>query len=268
MAVTELSLRETLIETLHGVSLTLKELAVKAGVLVREVRSEVETLTAERIVETALVKREGDSKRLRVVKLTDLVYARKEAELSIFGEDASETELHASTRDKLRLALSVAFGVTGLRKKTTKSEFVALILAKRAELFPTCSCGEPVSVAGEVCSVCAETKSRSKRSSGSGLVIKVTRKARRPDVALDLTDDELAQAGELIATEKSARGAQRALGTWLASRDPSGLIDKEVLRTLLRKFGKLSAANFTINAKKDKWTKVFADGVFVGWTLV
>ena len=212
-------------------------------------------------ITSALVKR--GSRRKRVYRATDAYLLREEGVLLTQAESASEADLTDMTRARLRAA-ALAFDVPSIKVKDTKAKLVASILAHRANLFAACACGEPVDNAGDVCEPCSDaatsaprTRSpRSNRGTGTGTV-------RKPDVTLDATLDVAALA--VIAHEaRSSRAAQRELAKAVAV---DGFVGAEVLRTLLRKFGRLSAPNFTLNMKKDGFTAVREGRKILGWTL-
>lgn len=256
--------------------LTLSGLAEVTGLPCAELRAALDGLGATQ-VSSALIEREAGKPKVRVFAATDAARCAREAVLHILAEQGTEEALRAETRETLRAA-ALAFEVPGVKVKATKDALVALILAHRATVGVglLCSrCGEePVDATGEVCTVCEEaaTPAKAERTPRTRKP-KVERapgdlriRIRRPDVALAFSDAERAAVEAIVKGAPSQRAAQRDAGLWLADRSAERLIDAEVLRTILRTHGVLNVANFTINAKKDGWTRVERDGALVGWT--
>lgn len=256
--------------------LTLAGLAEATGLPCAELRAALDGLDTS--VCSALIERETGKPKVRVFTPTPQGRCARESVLNLLAEQGTEETLRAATRETLRAACA-AFEVP-VKAKDTKDALVAAILSHRATLGALCArCGEePVAHAGEVCTCCEEAatpahaapteasprvrKAKAERAPGD-LRIRI----RRPDVALNLTDGERAEVESIVKGAASQRAAQRDVGYWLAAKNPEHHCDAEVLRTILRTHGVLNVANFTINAKKEGWTKVESGGALAGWTI-
>lgn len=284
--VTTTNVRNTILDSLLGAEegLTLAALAEATGLPCAELRAALDGI--ESLVGSSLVRpvdANGElGKATRVFTVTEAGRLSREADLYVLAEQAPEATLRDATRETLRAA-ALSLGIANVLKKSTKDTLVALILAERAKLAVGTVCvkcgAEPVAVAGAICTVCEEAaspvvsddepstrgprKPRTERAPGD-LRIRV----RRPDVSLNLTPEESSAAETIIKGAPSQRAAQRDVAHWLVRNDPARFVDAEVLRTILRTHGVLNSANFTINAKKEGWTRVDAEGgALKGWTI-
>jgi len=257
-----------IIEALQdGGALSLAELATATGLRHKDVREVLTTSNGSFHSELRTTDTDTDtSKRLRVFWLSDALALAAENELLLLGESATADELRGLRKSKLR-KVAETFGVTGLRVKSTLAQMTDAIMALRED--HSCACGEPVDAAGDVCTVCEEASQETFQarplaaSTGTG-----TGSLRKPNVELTL-DAATLEAAEILAEDaKSARAAQRELAKLLAETH-DGFIAVETLRTLLRRFGRLNKANFTVNMKKDEalFERVESEGKLAGWRL-
>jgi len=269
MTVTETTLTETITETLRDGALTLSDLAAKLGVLVRDLRTPVAFLERDGALENRLEDREGRTSKVRVFALSERFTIRENNDLRVLAEEGSPEALEALTVASLLHAADLVLPEDArLARKLRKAEIIEAILGFRSPLCSECG-SEPVDEAGEVCCPCQEAKDApAPRAARVGRIV-VKRRSRRPSVDLGahgLEDAALTEAKRIADTARSARAAQRDLALWLIARNETGVVRAEVLRTLLREVGRLSAPNFTINMKKDSFVTVL-DGVrIVGWT--
>ena len=272
---TETTLTEALIETLRATpeGLSLGELATALGTLLREVRAEVSSLEQAGSLSSSLVEREGRSAKIRAFALSERFLLLEESAEQVLAETGTEAELSALTVTQLLRVADLSLGER-LPRKARKGAVVAAILAAQTPLCAVCA-DEPVDCADEVCTVCAEAAVlaanpvKPAKSVADRVVVR-RRRARRPSVDLGsaLSAEAVAEAVAVAHSARSARAAQREVAEWLAARN-NGLIEAELLRTLLRESGRLSAANFTINMKKDGFERVLEGGELVqrlvGW---
>lgn len=262
------TLTESIVETLREGALTLSEIASKLGLLVREVRTPVAVLERDGSLATRLEDREGRSSKVRVFALSARFTISENNALRILAEEGTDEELEAATvASLLRAADLVLPEGDRLPRKSRKAEIIEAIKGFRSPLCPKCG-EEPVDRVDEVCGVCEDAAAPKPRRSKRAVRIVVRRRARRPSVDLSehFDAETLAKAKAIADAARSARAAQRDLALWLIGFSEDGVAKAEVLRTLLRETGRLSAPNFTVNMKKDAFP-VVKDGVrIVGWT--
>ena len=261
---------DRLIETVLGspAGLTLGELARATGLRCDELRLAIESLGGT-MLDSTLTKREGRTSKVRIYTPGNGLRMAREADLTLLGEEADRDTLLASNKTDL-FGACACLGIA-VRRKSTKTKLADAILTFRAEHYlycPTEGCGEPVDRKDELCGICLDARSprvSSTRSSGD-----TRKRIRKPDVDTSaLPGTTFADAEKIAADASSGRAAQRGIACLLAERLPAGdtAVPAETLRTLLRKFGVLSAPNFTINMKKDKFIAVRDGRTILGWNL-
>lgn len=200
----------------------------------------------------------GNGRRVRVFAITARWALRQQAELEWRSQEGTKQEIEDSTRVELRSMVRFLGGVC--RVKDKHSTLVANVLKLRTDLFPKCSCGEPVDTAGETCCFCAPAPELKVVIRSVGL--------RKPgvDLSVTFTPESLASVIAVVNGAPSARAAQRDAANWLADRN-DGFIDAEVLRSVLRFADRLSAPNFTVNMKKDGFEAVRNGRTLRGWKV-
>jgi hypothetical protein len=267
MTVTESTLTTAIIDTLRGGAQSLSAIAVVLGMLVRDLRTPVALLERDGALETRLDDREGREGRVRVFALSERFTLLEENRLSVIAQTGDQEVLDTLTVSELLCAADLVLP-TRLKRKTRKPAIVAALLAAQCQLCETCG-EEPVERSGQVCTVCEEAKGPApttpvqRRSTSS----RRSRVARCPSVDLHdagLTDAAITDAALIADSARSDRAAQRDLADWLIAAN--GIARVEVLRTLLREVGRLSAPNFTVNMKKDAFPRVERDGKLIGWS--
>ena len=253
----------TLAESVEG--MTMNQLSQTLCMPFGRVR---ENLNATTLVQSSLTNYGEGGRRVRIFTVTDGYRLRCENTLHMVAESGSDDALSALSAATLYQAATI-FGCSTLRKKDTKAKLISKIKAERERLgFFVCrtsDCNEAVDSKGERCCVCEDATPKTRTTRRSSRRSAVTGAVRKPDVVLDLSADLDTNITTVVAGTTSARGAQRTIAGLLADTN-DGFIDAEVLRTILRKHGRLSAPNFTVNMKKDGFVAVRDGRTLKGWT--